>query len=67
MTEDEFFVEVTRRVFASDDDLRVGQTMFNLLQEMNPELADAIRGTPFDPFYDDGKIALFLTHFRFPL
>jgi hypothetical protein len=39
---------------------RKGQTFFNVLHEMEPELADRITGTDADPFYDDGKLPDFL-------
>lgn len=32
---------------------RFGQTYFNLLWEMRPEVAEKIRATKFDPFYRD--------------
>ncbi len=30
---------------------RYGQTLFNVLYEMHPEVADEIRGADLDPFY----------------
>lgn len=32
---------------------RLGQAFFNALYEIRPELADSIRATPFDPFYNN--------------
>jgi hypothetical protein len=32
---------------------RAGQAAFNALHTFRPDLADAIRGTGCDPFYDD--------------
>jgi|APSaa5957512535_1039671.scaffolds.fasta_scaffold02798_11 hypothetical protein len=32
---------------------REGQKFFNLLNEMNPKLANGIRGTSMDPFHRD--------------
>lgn len=49
---------------------RVGQTAYNVLCTMRPELAEQIRGTGIDPFYADrlphahDKIATFLAHVR---
>jgi hypothetical protein len=40
--------------------LRIGQKAFNDLYESNPAIADKIRGTEFDPFYDDSRMKLFL-------
>jgi len=31
--------------------LRIGQCLFNILHEQNPELANFVRGTINDPFY----------------
>jgi len=36
--------------------LRKGQCYFNELYEVEPEIAEIIRGTENDPFYDDKKI-----------
>jgi hypothetical protein len=44
-------MEINRR-----EHLRLGQTYFNILCEMEPEIAAIIRGTENDPFYDDKKI-----------
>jgi hypothetical protein len=40
--------------------LRKGQTFFNVLLEMEPELADRLAGTADDPFYNDGNLPGFL-------
>ncbi len=40
--------------------LRKGQMYFNELYEMNPQLADSIRSSSCDPFYDDSRIDKFL-------
>lgn len=42
------------------DRIRPGQQAFNLLMATDPALAEAIRGTEFDPFYDDRRIESFL-------
>jgi hypothetical protein len=39
--------------------LRKGQTFFDILREMEPELADRLTGTADDPFYNGGKLAGF--------
>jgi hypothetical protein len=41
---------------------RMGQTYFNVLFAFNPELADSVSGTSFDPYYEDDKIGAFLNH-----
>jgi hypothetical protein len=40
--------------------LRKGQTFFNVLRELEPELADRLTGTADDPYYNDGKLPRFL-------
>jgi len=39
---------------------RLGQTYFNVLDGLRPDLANAVRSTPADPFYDDARIDDFL-------
>lgn len=34
---------------------RVGQTIFNCLYELRPDLSEQIRGTTLDCFYNDGN------------
>jgi hypothetical protein len=41
-------------------DQRLGQWAFNLLDETYPIIAEAIRGTKFDPFYLDDRMTVFL-------
>jgi len=41
------------------DHLRLGQTYFNVLCDLEPEIANTIRGTEDDPFYDDKKVNAF--------
>lgn len=38
---------------------REGQKAFNELYRTNPEIADKIRGTKFDPFYIDQRLPEF--------
>jgi hypothetical protein len=40
---------------------RNGQAHFNVLYQMNPHLADEIRGTVLDPFHRDDRVPAFLT------
>ena len=35
---------------------RRGQTVFNTLYELYPDIADDIRGTQLDPFYNDSNV-----------
>lgn len=45
---------------------RIGQTLFNTLYELRPELADNIRSTEYDPYYSDSfdsaTVKRFLEH-----
>ena len=43
------------------EQLRAGQQAFNDLYERDPRIADAIRGTEDDPFYDDRRLPAFHT------
>jgi len=36
--------------------LRMGQAFFNILYQMYPKQAEAIRGTQYDPFHTDDKL-----------
>ena len=38
---------------------REGQAAFNALHEIDPDLANEIRGTRLDPFHQDGKLPEF--------
>jgi hypothetical protein len=40
--------------------LRKGQAFFNVLLELEPDVAHRLMGTAEDPFYDDGKLPQFL-------
>jgi hypothetical protein len=41
--------------------LRAGQLAFNELHRTDPDIANKIRGTMDDPFYDDTRLARFET------
>lgn len=41
-------------------DLRLGQYLFNSLYELNTMIANKIRGSIVDPFYNDDLIPAFL-------
>ena len=40
-------------------DWRHGQALFNALHSIEPDLANAIRGSQSDPFYRDARIEAF--------
>lgn len=46
----------------SNEHWRYGQTLFNALYELDSEMANKIRATEHDPFYDDGKVDKFLDY-----
>ena len=50
MTLNEFIAEVVKTTYAHPD-WRLGQSVFNRLLELEPDMAEEIRGTKFDPFY----------------
>jgi len=39
---------------------RLGQWAFNILYEMYPDIANTLRATNCDPFFNDDKIPFFL-------
>lgn len=55
------FIQEVYKTKGNRNEWRLGQTMFNVLHENNPKLADFVRGTEADPFYQDGNVAAFLT------
>lgn len=40
--------------------IRLGQHAFNTLYKYNPDLANKIRGTMSDPFYNDSRLSNFM-------
>ena len=50
------FMEIFART-PRPDGWRDGQTLFNIVHAVRPDVADAIRGSLCDPFYQDVKIA----------
>lgn len=58
-TLDEFlaYVDELRDIFP---EWRRGQTFFNALDRIRPELSDAIRGTDADPYYDNARMLPFM-------
>lgn len=56
LTVPELHVLVGSYVSNKSSHLRVGQTYFNSLYEINPCLADKVRTTENDPFYNDKRL-----------
>lgn len=53
-----FLNEVDTAIY-NYDDWRPGQAAFNVLSSMHPDLAEHVRGTESDPFYDDERLTAF--------
>lgn len=51
---------VTRAALHSPPEWRIGQALFNALYNLNPRLADEIRGTDCDPFHNDDLAGAFM-------
>lgn len=58
-----FLMEVAH-VYHASLDYRFGQTCYNVLFNLDPDLATSITGTPIDPFHDDEKVPEFLKRVR---
>lgn len=58
MTYDDYLAEVRAQLRANPE-WRVGQTFWNVLQEVRADLASLIHGSDLDPFYRDGRLAAF--------
>ena len=55
-----YFFDLFYKTLSNNPNYRIGQCYFNVLWEIDPELANEIRGTEVDPFYLDKKIPDFL-------
>jgi hypothetical protein len=55
-------IELSNEIGTNKPFLREGQCLFNTLYQLYPELADSLRGTEFDPFYNDKIIDKFLKY-----
>jgi hypothetical protein len=53
------FVTKVSTTFVAEPLWRLGQTAFNVLYEVAPDLADEIRATELDPFYLDDRLPAF--------
>lgn len=55
--DEDAYTEFVERVYASYEHpankQRLGQVYFNKLKKERPDIAEKIRGTLFDPFYND--------------
>lgn len=58
------FVQMCEDVMKDNPRWRRGQTYFNVLYYIKPELANSIRGTSIDCFHNDKVIPDFLSFFE---
>lgn len=59
MTIDEWVYQATQYQIAHPEQ-RWGQALFNSLYDHRPDIANSVRATTADPFYDNERITLFL-------
>jgi hypothetical protein len=62
MTKIEKFWDKVIELQGHSDILRQGQIYFHALLEVDPEMAETLRGTELDPFYVDDNIAIFVSY-----
>lgn len=59
VTFSDFVVAVADFMGRRPESWRAGQTAFNLLVQVNPTVAEMVRGSDFDPFYRDDRLVDF--------
>ena len=52
----EYTIALNEAMITNHGVQRAGQLAFNILHEMHPEVANYVRGTPVDPFYQDSLL-----------
>lgn len=56
----DFVLAVERYIYHdAPDTWRAGQSAFNLLVRVRPDLAELVRGSDFDPFHSDNNLPEF--------
>lgn len=63
MTFTDFLMNVSY-AYVNAHDWRYGQTCFNVLYSLDEDLANSIRGTALDPFYEDVVVPEFFARLR---
>lgn len=48
-----YFLKVVAETFPRGEGIRYGQHYFNVLNEVRPKVANALRGSMLDPFYKE--------------
>jgi hypothetical protein len=61
-TFEEFISEHYANVHTVLPEQRPGQALFNHVAIIRPDIAEVLRATPVDPFYDDNLIKPFLVY-----
>ena len=59
-TQEDFVKKWNERLTDPKCDERKGQAAFNALHELDPEVANAVRGSKHDPFFQDKHLPEFL-------
>lgn len=59
MTEYLRYLKTVNELLDQHDSWRAGQASFNVLSDFHKSLADQVRGTELDPFYDDSRLPVF--------
>lgn len=54
------YIKLSERRRMLNRNERSGQAYFNTLADVRPSLAEEVRATTLDPFYDDANLAAFL-------
>lgn len=54
------YVHAADLAFAEEPRWRYGQTLFNVLYRVRPDLSERVRGTDLDPFHSDQRVRAFL-------
>lgn len=60
-TKDEFVAKV-HKTHLKNPDWRLGQTYFNILTLIDPDISNSISTTIYDPYYNDSNIKNFLVY-----
>lgn len=54
-------MDLAGQSLTANSPIREGQAVFNAAYQLYPDHADMLRGTIYDPFYDDDRIDRFIS------
>lgn len=54
------FLTAVDEAHRANPEWRYGQAAFNVLERLEPELAEEVRGTVLDPFHQTGRVPEFM-------